>query len=552
MAKTFLTSIDLAGNELMNASIHNLATAPASPKIGQIYFNTGTKIPMFWNGTAWTMFGHTTAEINTIVRGTTLAGYAIGTNTKLATGDTVLSAFGKVQGQIDAIPRGTVTSVALTVPTGLSVTGSPITSSGTLKISLTSGYSIPTTAKQGQWDTAFTNNHTHGNKTIIDKLTQGNIDVLNLLSVVDGNIKVDATLWATGGVSALGLGEGGGSSGGGGADMLQDWDTYTSDKADFYAPASLLVPFRSDALSRLTALESGSATSIVTTGSGNAITSISKSGTKITATKGAKFAELGEDNLILSYQLPSYVDDVLEFATLANFPTTGESGKIYVAINTNLTYRWTGTAYVEISKSIALGTTSSTAYRGDHGLAAYTHATSTHAPTNAQKNSDITKAEIEAKLTGNITTHTHSFGVISITSGSVNGTISVNTNGTTADVAVKGLGSAAYTLSTAYAPASHSHSAANITSGTLVVARGGTGLTDAKNGFTRKVIGTLTTSATSYPITHGLGTDVVVQVIEVASKAVVECDIIMTSATVATIQFNKAPAANAYRYIIVG
>ena len=148
--------------------------------------------------------------------------------------------------------------------------------------------------------------------------------------------------------------------------------------------------------------------------------------------------------------------------------------------------------------------------------------------------------------------HSHSFGVLTIATGGTNGTISVNTNGTSANVAVKGLGSAAYTASTAYAKASHNHSAANITSGTLVVARGGTGLTDAKGGFTRKVVGTLTTSATSYPITHGLGLDVVVQVIEVASKAVVECDIIMTSATVATIQFNKAPAANAYRYIIVG
>ena len=88
--------------------------------------------------------------------------------------------------------------------------------------------------------------------------------------------------------------------------------------------------------------------------------------------------------------------------------------------------------------------------------------------------------------------------------------------------------------------------------GTLKVANGGTGLTDAKNGFTRKVIGTLATSATSYKINHGLGTDVVVQVIEVASKAVVECDIIMTSTTEVTIQFNKAPAAGAYRYIIVG
>ena len=52
---------------------------------------------------------------------------------------------------------------------------------------------------------------------------------------------------------------------------------------------------------------------------------------------------------------------------------TGESGKIYVTTDTNVTYRWTGTTYVEISKSIALGETSSTAYRGDLGAIAYAH-----------------------------------------------------------------------------------------------------------------------------------------------------------------------------------
>lgn len=50
---------------------------------------------------------------------------------------------------------GTVTSVAMTVPTGLTVSGSPITSSGTLAVTLTKGYSIPTTAKQTNWDTAY-------------------------------------------------------------------------------------------------------------------------------------------------------------------------------------------------------------------------------------------------------------------------------------------------------------------------------------------------------------------------------------------------------------
>ncbi len=50
---------------------------------------------------------------------------------------------------------GTVTSVSLTVPTGLSISGSPITTSGTLAISLSAGYSIPTTTKQTNWDTAY-------------------------------------------------------------------------------------------------------------------------------------------------------------------------------------------------------------------------------------------------------------------------------------------------------------------------------------------------------------------------------------------------------------
>lgn len=66
-------------------------------------------------------------------------------------------------------------------------------------------------------------------------------------------------------------------------------------------------------------------------------------------------------------------------------------------------------------------------------------------------------------------------GVRSVATGTTNGTVAVNTNGTTTQVAVKGLGTAAYTASTAYAAASHNHSAANITSGTLAVARGGTG-----------------------------------------------------------------------------
>lgn len=84
-------------------------------------------------------------------------------------------------------------------------------------------------------------------------------------------------------------------------------------------------------------------------------------------------AELDSGGRVPSSQLPSYVDDVLEYPTDADFPATGEAGKIYVAEDTNITYRWSGSAYVEISASLALGETSSTAYRGDRGKTAYDH-----------------------------------------------------------------------------------------------------------------------------------------------------------------------------------
>lgn len=80
-------------------------------------------------------------------------------------------------------------------------------------------------------------------------------------------------------------------------------------------------------------------------------------------------ASLDESGKVPASQLPSYVDDVVEYDNLEAFPETGESGKIYVATDTNLTYRWSGTQYVEISPSLALGETASTAFPGDRGKA---------------------------------------------------------------------------------------------------------------------------------------------------------------------------------------
>lgn len=100
-------------------------------------------------------------------------------------------------------------------------------------------------------------------------------------------------------------------------------------------------------------------------------TTITNSLNDFISTKGQPggLAELDSTGKVPAAQLPSYVDDVLEYSTKAQFPQTGETGKIYVAKDTNLTYRWTGTQYLEISQSLALGETPSTAYPGDKGKA---------------------------------------------------------------------------------------------------------------------------------------------------------------------------------------
>ena len=114
-------------------------------------------------------------------------------------------------------------------------------------------------------------------------------------------------------------------------------------------------------------------------------------------------AELDANGLVPSSQLPSYVDDVLEYDTKTGFPTNGESGKIYIATDTNLQYRWTGTQYIEISSSLALGETSSTAYRGDRGKIAYDHSQKTSGNPHNVTKSDVGLSNVPNVSTNNQT-----------------------------------------------------------------------------------------------------------------------------------------------------
>ena len=329
---------------------------------------------------------------------------------------------------------GTVTSVAISVPTGLSVSGSPITTNGTIAIALASGYSIPTTAKQTAWDGAVSAKHTHSNKSVLDGISSTKVSHWNsaydwyalmttdeetadgiinkwnevvsflaniaqtdtLSGIVDGinksisdevarakkaegvnasgisankgsiatlqgyftngsakkalqltnarklwgnsfngtadingsiivpsgkyisigNIKLEydaankalkitntttnevANLYTSGGVSAYGVGTSSSSGGGlnGSVKSYSDALKLTSESLSEVASAYSIKALDS----RISSLEGGSATSIETTGSGNAVTSVSKSGTKITFTKGSTFSLNGHTHTFAS------------------------------------------------------------------------------------------------------------------------------------------------------------------------------------------------------------------------------------------------------------
>lgn len=137
---------------------------------------------------------------------------------------------------------------------------------------------------------------------------------------------------------------------------------------------------------------------------------------------GSKLATLDSTGKVPSSQLPSFVDDVIEgyyynskFYKESTHTTevTGETGKIYVDLTTEKTYRWSGTAYVEISASLALGETSSTAYPGNKGKTALETANSALAKANTNTSNittltntiNTTKSDISALKT-NVDTNT--------------------------------------------------------------------------------------------------------------------------------------------------
>lgn len=352
-----------------------------------------------------------------IEKPTTIAGYGI-TDAKISNG---------------VITLGGGTIKPLTAESNLAwgkITGTPTTLSG---YGITDGVNAYSVSGAGNAFTGvsisghtitFTKGGTFLPKATFDDLFE-KVNVGTTDSPVYA-IRAKYGLYSDSFITAMGYG----SSSTGAFDRLDNWDDYDDAKATWVLSAYLGNTLNE----RVSYLENNpQGHTIVINGSGNVLTNVVESGSKLTFTKGEiiwskiKDVPLGTANglatldasgKVPSAQLPSYVDDVLECINKASFPTTGESGKIYIDQTTNLTYRWGGTAYVEISQSLALGETSSTAYAGDKGkqnatdIAALKTGKADKATTLAgygitdayTKTQTYTQAEVNTKLTdGSVT-----------------------------------------------------------------------------------------------------------------------------------------------------
>ena len=132
------------------------------------------------------------------------------------------------------------------------------------------------------------------------------------------------------------------------------------------------------------------------------------------------------DGKVPTSQLPSFVDDVVEYAGSTSFPTTGESGKIYVDTTANTVYRWSGSAYVQIPTSIAVGETSNCAHRGDHGKHAYDHSINGdfHVTADQKRTWDAKAAADHTHTTYAMASHDHD-DMLHTSGGTINGALDV-------------------------------------------------------------------------------------------------------------------------------
>lgn len=544
MAKTFLTSINLAGNELQNAVVQNLATLPTGVK-GQIAFHTATGVNRLavHDGTAWNTLEYYLAP-------GTSAQYWRGDKT-LATLNTSVVPEGtnlyytdaRVKAYSDTLylplSGNAVSATKLQTARAFSITGgataAAVNFDGTANVAL-NVTSLSAGSLSGTIPSAVLGNSTMYLGTTALKLNQAsgsvvNVTGLNSVQIGSAFLRYDAAnnaiyvegatagaavnFYATGEVSAYGAG-----SGAGGGTGVTSLSALTDVALTSPVSGNVLVY-------NGTHWENKPQSAIVPDLSAYALKTY-------VDTAIANLVESAPGTLDTLNELAAALGDDPNFATTVTNQIAGKENAIVAGTTVQYwrgdkTWQTLNTAAVPESGNLYFTTarvlaTALTGYAvgANSALAATDTVLSAFGKVQGQLNNKLASTDTAAAATKLATART--FSIVGSTGLSASG------------ISFDGTANVALSLT-----------------GVLNTANGGTGLTDAKNGFTRKVVGTFTTSATSYTITHGLGTDVIAQVVTAATPFdVVECDIEMTSSTTTTFRFNVAPAANAYRYIIIG
>lgn len=571
----YLVNLDLSQNELQNAKIQNLATAPSTPVAGQIYFNTASNKYFGYNGTKWVDLGYEHPSTHTIAQ---ISGLQSALDGKAAVNHnhdnaykpaSYVPAWSEVTGKpstftpashthseyvnqnaFSNVKVGTTTVAADSATDTLEfVAGSNIvlTSDATSdKITIAVNGETVSASEKSSWnakettagaqakaDKALADAKTYANKKVADLVGSAPeaLDTLQeLATAVQGNQAGVTDLLQKVGTKAeksyvdTELAKKANSS-----------HTHTGAQVNLtgYAkPSATGALATSDtlnaALGKLEkALDGKQAAGSYAAASHNHDTAyLGKTATAAAATKLATARTIngvafdGTANITITANpnahnqasntinaMTGYTKAEAVAAISATDSLNAAIGKLEKALDGKqaagsyapASHTSDTTVHITASErnawnaksNLALGTTSSTAFRGDQGLIAYNHSQASHAPANAQKNSDITKAEIEAKLTGAITSHTHN-----------------------------------------YAASNHNHNgvyarkyAANIGDG----------------------------SATTIRVAHNLGTeDVTITVKEVATKQVVMADVQIFDSNNIDILFASAPASGAYRVVVTG
>lgn len=536
----YLVNIDLSQNELQNAKIQNLATAPENPVKGQIYFNTASNAYFGYNGTKWVNLGYEHPSTHSISQISGLQSALDAKSDKTHNHDGVykpasyVPAWSEVTGKPSTfapsshshseyvnknafanVKVGTTTVAADTVQdtlelaAGSNITLTPDATNDKITIAVNG-----LTVSQSEKDTWNAKETTSGAQSkanaalasaksytdtkvaaLVDSAPEA-LDTLNELATAIGENQAGVTdLLNKVGTKAeksyvdTELGKKANSS-----------HTHTGAQVNLsgYAKASSVAALSTSdtvnvALGKLEkALDGKQAAGSYAASSHNHDSVYVKPTGTITANRVAVFSDTtGRVVKDSGFTIATSVPSGAKFTdTVYTHPST-HAPSIIAQDSNNRFVTDAEKATWNAKSNLALGTTSSTAFRGDQGLTAYNHSQTAHAPANAQKNSDITKAEIEAKLTGTITTHTHN-----------------------------------------YAATNHNHNgtymrryAANIGDG----------------------------SATTIKVTHNLGSeDVTVAVKEVSTKQIVFADIQIVDSNSLNILFASAPTSGQYRVVVIG